>query len=160
MAGSNRISYALGFADLDQEVVVDCLPVTGRMPAWLSGALLRTGPAKFDLERQTVNHWFDGLAMLHRFGFANGKVSYRNRFLQSNPYREARAGGALVRGEFATDPCRTLFQRAAAVFEPMKLTDNCNVNVNPIGGEVVAFTETTLPVCFDADTLETLGDYA
>ena len=160
MAGSDRTSYALGFADLDQEVVVDRLPVTGKMPAWLSGALLRTGPAKFDLEHQTLNHWFDGLAMLHRFGFADGQVSYRNRFLQSNSYREARAAGALVRGEFATDPCRTLFQRVAAVFEPMKLTDNCNVNVNPVGREVVAFTETTLPVRFDAETLETLGDYA
>jgi len=159
MTGSDRASYAIGFADLDHEVVVERLPVEGAMPAWLSGALLRTGPAKFDLARQTVNHWFDGLAMLHRFGFADGQVSYRNRFLQSNSYCEATAAGALVRGEFATDPCRTLFQRVAAIFHPT-LTDNCNVNVNPIGGEMVAFTETTLPVRFDAETLETLGDYA
>ena len=91
MAGSDRASYAIGFADLEQEVVVDRLPIQGEMPAWLSGALLRTGPAKYDLGRQTVNHWFDGLAMLHRFGFADGNVSYRNRFLQSNSYREASA---------------------------------------------------------------------
>ena len=159
MAGSDRASYAIGFADLEQEVVVDRLPIQGEMPAWLSGALLRTGPAKYDLGRQTVNHWFDGLAMLHRFGFAGGNVSYRNRFLQSNSYREASAKGALARGEFATDPCRTLFQRVAAVFEPMQLTDNCNVNINPLGGAAVAFTETTLPVRFDAETLATLGDY-
>jgi len=158
MAGSDRTSYAIGFADLEHEVVVDRLPIEGKMPPWLSGALLRTGPAKFDLERQTVNHWFDGLAMLHRFGFADGQVSYRNRFLQSNSYREATAAGALVRGEFATDPCRTLFQRVVAIFDA-KLTDNCNVNINPLGGEAVAFTETTLPVRFDAETLETLGDY-
>jgi beta,beta-carotene 9',10'-dioxygenase len=158
MTGSDRMSYAIGFADLDNEVVVDRLPVKGNMPAWLTGTLLRTGPAKFDVGRQTVNHWFDGLAMLHRFGFAEGQVSYRNRFLQSNSYREAAAAGALVRGEFATDPCRTLFQRVAAIFHP-HLTDNCNVNVNPFGGETVAFTETTLPVRFDAETLETLGDY-
>ena len=49
MAGSDRASYAIGFADLDQEVVVDRLPIQGEMPAWLSGALLRTGPAKYDL---------------------------------------------------------------------------------------------------------------
>jgi beta,beta-carotene 9',10'-dioxygenase len=160
MAGSDRTSYAIGFADLDHEVVIERLPVEGKLPAWLSGSLLRTGPAKYDLERQTLNHWFDGLAMLHRFGFADGQVSYRNRFLQSNSYREDMAAGRLERGEFASDPCRTLFQRIATVFEPMKLTDNCNVNVNPVAGETVAFTESTLPVRFDAQTLATLGDYA
>ena len=65
------------------------------MPAWLSGALLRTGPAKFDVGSATVNHWFDGLAMLHRFGFADGQVTYPNRFLRSEapiarPRRRAR----------------------------------------------------------------------
>lgn len=158
MTGSDRTSYAIGFSDLDQEVVVDRLPVEGKLPNWLTGALLRTGPAKFDVGRQTVNHWFDGLAMLHRFGFADGAVSYRNRFLRSQSYCEAAEKGALVRGEFATDPCRTLFQRVAAIFDA-KLTDNCNVNINPFGGAPVAFTETTLPVRFDAETLETLGDY-
>ena len=83
--------------------VVERLPVEGKLPPWLSGALLRTGPAKYDLERQTLNHWFDGLAMLHRFGFADGQVSYRNRFLQSNSYREDMAAGRLVRGEFASE---------------------------------------------------------
>ena len=67
--------------------------------------------------------------------------------------------GSLARGEFATDPCRTLFQRVAAVFSP-QLTDNCNVNVDMFGGVPVALTETTLPVRFDAETLQTLGHYA
>ena len=106
-----------------------------------------------------MNHWFDGLAMLHRFSFAAGAVTYANRFLRSDSYCEAAAKGALARGEFATDPCRTLFQRVAAVFSP-QLTDNCNVNVDMFGGEPVALTETTLPVRFDAETLETLGHYA
>ena len=62
--------------------------MTGAMPTWLSGALLRTGPAKFDLGRQTVNHWFDGLAMLHRFAFSDGNVGYANRFVHSANYHE------------------------------------------------------------------------
>jgi carotenoid cleavage dioxygenase-like enzyme len=158
MTSADRTSYAQGFADLDHEVVIERLPVKGAFPNWLSGTLLRTGPAKFDVGRTTVNHWFDGFAMLHRFGFEDGRVSYRNRFLHSQSYCEAEAKGALVRGEFATDPCRTLFQRVAAIFSP-KLTDNCNVNINPFGGEPVAFTETTLPVRFDPETLATLGHY-
>lgn len=135
------------------------LPLRGAFPAWLTGTLLRTGPAKFDVGSTTVNHWFDGLAMLHRFSFAGGEVTYSNRFLSSDSYCEAAVKGSLARGEFATDPCRTLFQRVAAVFSP-HLTDNCNVNVDAFGGKTVALTETTLPVRFDAETLETLGHYA
>ena len=29
-----------------------------------------------------MRHWFDGFAMLHRFGIADGEVSYANRFLE------------------------------------------------------------------------------
>lgn len=157
MTSAERFPYAVGFGDLDSEVSVDALPVTGSFPPWLSGTLLRTGPAKFDLGRQTVNHWFDGLAMLHRFGFENGRVSYRNRFLQSNAFRESEAAGALARGGFATDPCRTLFQRVASVFSP-HYTDNGNVAIDVFGGFPVALTETTLPVRFDAASLAALGD--
>ena len=135
------------------------LPLQGTFPPWLTGSLLRTGPAKFDVGSTTVNHWFDGMAMLHRFSFADGAVTYANRFLRSDSYCEAVVKGSLARGEFATDPCRTLFQRVAAVFSP-HLTDNCNVNVDVFGGVPVALTETTLPVRFDAETLQTLGHYA
>jgi carotenoid cleavage dioxygenase-like enzyme len=159
MTSSDRTSYAVGFADLDDEVAVDSLPVTGVFPQWLSGTLVRTGPAKYDIGATTVNHWFDGLAMLHRFGFERGRVSYRNRFLRSQAFCESMERGALARGGFATDPCRTLFERVAAVFHPT-FTDNGNVSIDVFGGEPVALTETTLPVCFDPESLATLGDRA
>ncbi len=93
MTGSDRASYAGGFADLDDEVGPLRLPLQGEFPAWLTGALLRTGPAKFDVGSTTVNHWFDGLAMLHRFAFADGAVTYTNRFLRSDSYCEAAVKG-------------------------------------------------------------------
>ena len=40
--------------------------------------------------------WFDGLAMLHRFSFEEGDVSYANRFLESNAYRAATAKGEIT----------------------------------------------------------------
>jgi beta,beta-carotene 9',10'-dioxygenase len=150
--------FAKGFAELEREVAIESLPVTGAMPPWLSGTLLRTAPAKFDLGRQTVNHWFDGLAMLHRFAFAGGKVAYANRFIRSANYEEQRRTGRLSRGEFATDPCRSLFGRVLSRFFA-KPTDNCNVSINALGQSPVAFTETTLPVRFDPETLKTLGHF-
>lgn len=135
------------------------LAVTGALPAWLEGTLLRTGPSKFEVGNRSYHHWFDGLAMLHRFAFAQGRITYANRFLESEAFRTAEATGKIAYAEFATDPCRTLFGRVAAFFDP-KLTDNGNVNVIGLGGAVAAFTETTMPMRFDPDTLETLGVFA
>src|SRR5262249_43454376 len=68
---------------------VDVLPVRGAVPPWLTGTLVRVGPAKFEVGGRAYNHWFDGLAMLHRFAFAAGRVCYANRHLRSRAYLEA-----------------------------------------------------------------------
>ncbi len=157
MLDKTSFPYAAGFRSLNRETVdPEQLSVTGALPPWLRGALLRTGPAKFEVGARTYNHWFDGLAMLHRFAFASGAVTYASRFLASKAFTAAQETGKISYAEFATDPCRSLFGRVAAIFDP-KLTDNCNVNVIGIGGAPVAFTETTMPLSFAAETLQTLG---
>ncbi|HET6506828.1 MAG TPA: carotenoid oxygenase family protein [Baekduia sp.] len=150
-------SHTLGFADQTEEVRVDALPVAGEVPTWLRGGLVRVTPAQMDFEKRSVTHWFDGMAMLNRFGFAgDGTVSYASRFLDTKARREALAsGGASIAG-FATDPCRSLFQRVQSVFNPA-LTDNANVNLSRVGDEYIAMTETPIPVRFDPETLATLG---
>jgi beta,beta-carotene 9',10'-dioxygenase len=151
------LAPALGFSTLEQEVTIDELELAGELPAWLHGSLLRTGPAKFEVGgAQHMRHWFDGLAMLHRFTIDHGRVSYGNRFLESRSYRAARAQERIVYGEFATDPCRSLFKRVQTLFAPgSALPDNANVNVARLGERFVAMTETPLPVQFDQHTLET-----
>lgn len=152
------IPPTLGFSTLDREVTADELPLTGELPGWLSGSMLRTGPAKFEVGEQRMRHWFDGLAMLHRFTIDGGRVSYGNRFLESRSYRAARAQGRMVYGEFATDPCRSLFKRVQTLFSPgTALPDNANINVTRLGERFVAMTETPLPVQFDPDTLRVAG---
>ncbi len=148
--------YRVGFVSQEQETTAEDLPVRGALPSWLAGSLIRTGPAKFEVGEQRYRHWFDGLAMLHRFAFADGRVSYANRFLQTRAYRAAAETGRITYAEFATDPCRTLFQRAMSIFSPAA-TDNAAVNIARLGDEYIAMTETPLPVGFDPDTLRTLG---
>ncbi len=106
-----------------------------------------------------MRHWFDGLAMLHRFTIAGGGCSYGNRYLQSRAYRAAQEQRQRSSyGEFATDPCRSLFKRVQTLFSPgAALTDNANVNVTRLGERFIAMTETPMPVQFDAHTLETAG---
>jgi beta,beta-carotene 9',10'-dioxygenase len=152
-------SFDIGFTTLHQEIVSDSLPVRGTLPSWLSGSLLRTGPAQFEVGQEHYRHWFDGLAMLHRFSFQAGTVSYANRFLHSKTYQANREAGKITYGEFATDPCRSLFKRLVTTFT-REVSDNANVNISKLGEGFVALTEVPLPVSFDPQTLETLGVFA
>jgi carotenoid cleavage dioxygenase-like enzyme len=151
-----RTDHRKGFETLDREVTLGSLPVTGSLPPWLAGSLVRTGPAKFEAGEHSLRHWFDGLAMLHRFSFAGGAVSYGCRFLDTPAYRAAEEG-RIGYQEFATDPCRSLFKRVQSAFAPgSAFGNNANVNVSRFGRTFVALTETPIPVAFDRRTLETL----
>jgi carotenoid cleavage dioxygenase-like enzyme len=149
--------HQLGLETQTAEVSLPALPVQGELPRWLAGSLLRTGPAKFEVGPHSLRHWFDGLAMLHRFSFAGGEVTYANRFLHSRAYNEAERTGEISMSEFATDPCRSIFKRVATLFAPPTPTDNGNVNVTRLGDEFLALSETPLPVVFDPYTLEAAG---
>ncbi len=148
----------VGFSTLAQETVVDELPLQGELPQWLAGSLLRTGPAKFEVGQERMKHWFDGHAMLHRFTIDDGRVSYGNRYLESRAYKAALEQGRIVYGDFATDPCRSLFKRVQTLFSQRKLSetlpDNANINVMKLGERFIAMTETPLPVQFDPRTLQ------
>ena len=148
--------YQLGLTTLEKEAEIERLPVSGQLPSWLSGTLVRNGPAKFEVGAQSFRHWFDGLSMLHRFTFKEGAVSYGNKFLQSRDYRESTAQGQITMSAFGTDPCRSIFQRIFSLFSP-SLTDNANVNITQIANHYIAMTETPLTIEFDPHTLKTLG---
>lgn len=152
-----RARFSQGLTTLEQEVVLDHLPVQGMMPSWLQGALVRNGPAKFEVGAQKYRHWFDGLGMLHRFAFQDGKVSYANKFLQSPDYREAQEQGRITHAGFATDPCRNIFARFFHLFSPDPGALNGNVNLTQVADAYIAMTETPLPIQFDPQTLATVG---
>jgi carotenoid cleavage dioxygenase-like enzyme len=158
-AADARSDYRLGFRGFDAELAGAELPVRGTLPPWLSGTLVRNGPARFGIGDQTYRHWFDGLAMLHRFEIRNGAVSYANRFLRSPAFLEAERTGRIARSEFATDPRRSPLAHVVALFraEP---SHNANVNVVPYRDGYLALTETPLPMHVDGTTLETHGPVA
>jgi beta,beta-carotene 9',10'-dioxygenase len=144
------------FNDQHTELVIDSLEIKGAIPGWLSGTLVRNGPARFRLDDKTLNHWFDGLAMLHKFDIADGRVSYANRFLDS-PARRADAAGKMAYSEFATDPCRSLFKRFTQVFTGARFGANANVSTGRIAEQFVAQTEVPMSVAFDPRTMDTIG---
>jgi carotenoid cleavage dioxygenase-like enzyme len=155
-ASASTGAYASGFTSLDAEIDVEDLPVHGTIPDWLRGTLTRNGPAHYEAGQKSFRHWFDGQAMLHRFTVADGRVSYRNRFLRTESSRMAREEGRIGFREFATDPCRSTFARLFTNIEDI-LSPNASVNVVPMNGGYAALTETPIAVQFDPDTLETIG---
>jgi carotenoid cleavage dioxygenase-like enzyme len=148
--------FELGFSTTENEITLDRLPVQGRIPDWVAGTLVRNGPGTFRVGDQQYRHWFDGLAMLHRFTVAGGQVSYANKYLQSRAYDEARATGRISYSEFATDPCRSMFQRVQSVFSP-RITDSAKVSIAKIAEHYLALAETPIQVEFDPETLESVG---
>lgn len=150
--------FELGFTQTGQEIALEQLPIQGQIPPWLTGTLLRNGPGTLTVGEQKYRHWFDGLAMLHKFSFRQGQVSYANKFLDCQAYRQAQKTGQIAYSEFATDPCRSLFQRVFAVFSP-HITDSAKVNVARLAGRFLALGETPLQVEFDPATLASVGVY-
>lgn len=149
----------LGIFTQHEEQPTVGLELEGHLPAWLGGSLLRTVPALFEVGGRRISHWFDGLALLNAFAFADGQVTYTSRFLRSSAYEQARATGQMSRRGFANDPCGSIFRRFSSLLAPSaeSLTDNGNVNIGRLGERFVALTEAPMPFEFDPVTLESIG---
>lgn len=150
---------ALGIESQLEEVSPQTLAVVGELPAWLSGSLVRSVPARYEIGGRRIEHWFDGLAFLNAFAFEAGSVSYTSRYLKSDTHKEAEESGRRLRRGFANDPCLSIFGRFKSIFDPdiTTLTDNANVNIGRLGQQWVALTEAPMPVAFDPESLETFG---
>lgn len=89
--------------------------LTGVIPEWLNGSLLRNGPGSIKVGSMTFNHLFDSSALLHRFNIEKGNVTYQCRFLKTDSYKKNQAANRVVVSEFGTasvpDPCQSIFQR-------------------------------------------------
>ncbi|XP_061608833.1 carotenoid-cleaving dioxygenase, mitochondrial-like isoform X2 [Phyllopteryx taeniolatus] len=132
----------------------------GTIPPWINGSLLRNGPAKFEFGHTHYNHWFDGMALLHKFKMEEGQVTYTSRFLRSDAYNKNSERDRIVVSEFGTiampDPCKNIFQRFFSHFETIKPTDNGNVNFMKYKRDYYVSTESDLMHKVNPDNLETV----
>ncbi|XP_025425910.1 carotenoid isomerooxygenase isoform X2 [Sipha flava] len=136
--------------------------IEGHIPEWLSGSLLRNGPGSIRVGNYEFKHLFDSSALLHRFAFKNGTVSYQCRFLESNTYKQNKAAQRIVVTEFGTkacpDPCKTIFQRFSNVFKwGEDQSDNAMISIYPIGDEYYTLTEYPIMIRINPTTLQTLN---
>ena len=153
------------YKSLDQEYHIPELAVKGTIPAWLEGTLMRIGPGKFEIQKQPINHAFDGFGMVHSFSLKDGKAAYSNKFLQTDYYKNAIKSGYIPTGiGFDSDPCESIFAHVSTLFSNLvvgcTLNDNANVNIVKLADNYIAMTETVIATQFDAASLDTKGQFA
>ncbi|KAL3289195.1 hypothetical protein HHI36_003630 [Cryptolaemus montrouzieri] len=134
--------------------------VKGEIPKWLKGCLLRNGPGSLKVGNEYFEHLFDSSALIHRFNISDGKITYQCRFLNSNVYRRNWEAKRIVMTEFGTkavaDPCHSIFDRVAAIFNPqLNQSDNAMISLYPFGDEMYAFGEIPVIHKINVETLET-----
>ena len=146
------------FTTQDREYDLSEVPVRGTVPGWLSGSLFRNGPAVFEQGPDRMRHFFDGYAMLHRFSFGEGTVSYRSRILETEEYENDRKLGRIAGNEWGTAAWYTagILTRLSNLFDPAPV-DNTNVTIVLVGGRYVALSDFSTMVPFDPDTLRSCG---
>jgi carotenoid cleavage dioxygenase len=126
------------------------LKVKGEIPAGLRGALFRIGPNPQFEPRDPNHHWFSGDGMVHGFYLADGKATYRNRWVRTPKWKLEHEAGRSLFGSFGnpmtTDPS-VLGQDSGVA----------NTNIVWHAGKLLALEEGHMPTRMDPRTLETVG---
>ncbi|MQA83671.1 MAG: 9-cis-epoxycarotenoid dioxygenase [Streptosporangiales bacterium] len=146
--------YLVGvYAPVHTEITADDLEIVGTIPKDLDGVFVRTGPNP-QYEPQGRYHWFDGDGMLHAIRFADGRASYRNRWVRTKAFqKEARAGRTLWTGVMEHPGGNEAVNRKG-----LPLKDTANTSVHYHNGKVLALWYLAgEPYAVDPHTLDTIG---
>jgi len=140
------------YAPLRMESDLNDLIVEGEIPKDLYGSYYRNGPDPQFPPMGGNYHWFGGDGMIHAFHFENGKVSYKNRWIQTSKWKQERkAGKSLVNilNPMEPDP----------LWNPEGEDGTANTNIIFHGDKLLALEEGHPPFEIDPFTLESIGSY-
>jgi carotenoid cleavage dioxygenase len=134
------------FAPIHEEITAERLRVIGTLPRELDGMFVRNGPNP-QFPPKNRYHWFDGDGMLHGVRLADGKASYRNRYIRTKKFvAEKKAGKSL----------------APSLLDPPTGGPPMNVANTALvwhAGKFLALWEAGLPHAISLPDLETAGEY-
>lgn len=138
------------YAPVFDEVHIEELEVTeGQVPHDISGSYIRNGPNP-QFEPKGRHHWYDGDGMLHAVTLEKGKVSYRNRYVETDVYKREKEAGKVIVGGLFEDPKKN---PADLPVRDTSWTDVIYHNSNLL----TLFYGSGTPYKVDPVTLETLG---
>lgn len=142
------------FAPIDQEYTLDALAVQGEIPRDLNGSFYRNGPNQ---QHSPIGdyHLFAGDGMTHAFHISDGKVGYRNRWIETAKYKiEKEQGKAVI------DPMNPF--NCAEGYVEFVINDReglANTACVWHGDKMLILEEAHLPFEVDPITLESIGSY-
>jgi carotenoid cleavage dioxygenase len=135
------------FAPIADEYDLPDLPILGALPRDLRGTLFRNGPNP-QFAESARGHWFFGDGMVHAFTLADGRATYRNRWVRTAKWRAEHAAGRPLLPDYPKPSLRGL---------AIPDTGVANTNVVWHAGKLLALEEGHLPHELDPATLETRG---
>ncbi|KAL6416054.1 retinal pigment epithelial membrane family protein [Ilyonectria robusta] len=132
---------------------VQC-PTKGAWPTWLEGTFVRVGMGRFTVPlsedgskpNAVLQHFFDGLGILHKFRMTGGEVFYTSRHTSDGILKKAKKNGYLTTSMFginantplkhAQDPCSALLGAQQSFYLPTGYIgpDEANMSVVPRRG--------------------------
>ncbi len=141
-------SIHLAFTSLKEETSApQKLRITGKIPAWLQGELLRTGPALFEHNNSQAYAFFDGCALLHHFSCDQGNITYHNHYLRSKYWDQVHNQEKFG---MHTETKGGLFSKIGSLLKDSEPTyDNGASDICYIDEKFCAITETPLYHTFD-----------
>lgn len=145
--------YLMGnYSPIDTEITAENLEVIGEIPRDLNGLYVRNGPNPQFIPKGRY-HWFDGDGMLHAVRIADGKVTYRNRWVRTEGFeRESHASGVLWTGVMETPVKNPRLN----IHVPLKDSSNTDV-VYHNNRLITTWYLAGEPYAVDPHTLETIG---
>ncbi len=127
------------------------LEVEGTLPASILGVFYQVAPDPQYPPMLGSDMFFNGDGMVSGFYFADGKVSLRRRYVQTDRLlaqrREGRSLNGVYRNTYTNDPLAA------------KNNTTANTSVIPHNGRLLALKEDALPWALDLQTLETLDEW-
>lgn len=138
------------FAPVTTEQNISSLPVHGKIPLEINGALYRVGPNPQYPPRDDNYHWFSGDGMVHAFFINDGTVTYSNRWARTPKWNLENSAGQAMFGSFGNP----------ATSDPLtfgKNTGTANTNVIWHGDRLFALEESHQPFEMDPVTLDSKG---
>ncbi|KAI9741075.1 MAG: hypothetical protein M1834_002788 [Cirrosporium novae-zelandiae] len=120
----------------------------GRIPSELDGAFLRVMPDPQFPPFVEDDPWFNGDGNISAFRIAEGKVSFRQRFVRTEKFVREREGGKALMGKY-----RNKFTDAVE----FKVRSTANTNIAYFNGVLLAMKEDCPPYALNPETLETIG---
>jgi carotenoid cleavage dioxygenase len=126
------------------------LDVEGEVPAQLKGAFYRIHPDPYFPRLTDEDVYFNGDGLLASFAFGNGKVSFKQRYVETDKLKLEKAAGRALFGRY-----RNPLTDDPSVKGKIRGTGNTNPIVH--GGKLYALKEDSPPVLMDPLTLKSFG---